>query len=136
MAIKVDPSCRYTKTHEWVRVQGDEAYAGITDYAQSQLSDIVYVEMPEPGDTFNKNEMFAVVESVKAASDCYMPIGGEIVEVNEELDDDPALVNTDPYGDGWFVRFLIEDEEELNGLMDADTYAKYAEKALQEGGGR
>ena len=136
MAIKVDPSCRYTKTHEWVRVQGDEAYAGITDYAQNQLSDIVYVEMPELGDTFNKNEMFAVVESVKAASDCYMPIGGEIVEVNEELDDDPALVNTDPYGDGWFVRFLIEDEEELNGLMDADTYAKYAEKALQEGGGR
>ncbi len=133
MAIKVDPRCRYTKTHEWVRVDGEYAYAGITDYAQQQLSDIVYVEVPEIGDSFGKGEVFCTVESVKAASECYMPIGGEITEVNEELEDSPELVNRDPYGDGWFVKFIIEDPEELNGLMDSKKYAEYAKRALEEG---
>ena len=136
MTIEVDPTCRYTNTHEWVRIDGNQAYAGITDYAQRQLSDIVYVEMPEIGDSFDKDEVFAVVESVKAASDCYLAVGGEIVGINEELEDDPALVNMDPYGDGWFVKFIVEDAEELESLMDPDTYTKYAEQALQEGGGR
>ena len=121
MAKKVDPRCRYTKAHEWVRVEGEYAYTGITDYAQQQLSDIVFVEVPEIGDTFSKGEVFGVVESVKAASDCYMPIGGEIAEVNEELEDSPELVNRDPYGDGWFVKFIVEDPDELDGLMDAKS---------------
>ncbi len=132
MAIKVDPRCRYTKTHEWVRVEGDYGYVGITDFAQQQLSDIVYVEVPEIGDTFSKGEVFGVVESVKAASDCYLPVAGEIVAVNEELEDSPDLVNRDPYGDGWFVKILIEDPDELNDLMKPEAYRQYAERALQE----
>ncbi len=134
MAIKVDPRCRYTKTHEWIRVAGEHGYVGITDYAQQQLSDIVYVEMPEIGDNFSKGETFGVVESVKAASDCYLPVAGEIVAINKELEDSPELVNKDPYGDGWFVKIAIEDPEELKTLMDPDEYAEYAEKALKEGG--
>lgn len=134
MAIRVDERCRYTKTHEWVRVEGEDAYTGIADYAQEQLSDIVYVEMPEVGDSFSKGEVFCVVESVKAASDCYLPVGGEIVEVNEELLDSPELVNQDPYGEGWFVKFVVEDLHELDDLMDAEAYARYAERALEEGG--
>ncbi len=134
MDVKVDLRCRYTKTHEWVRVEGEQAYAGITDYAQQQLSDIVYVEVPEVGDSFSKEEVFAVVESVKAASDSYMPVGGEIIEVNEELEDSPELVNTDPYEGGWFIRFIVEDVDELEDLMHAAEYAKYAERALEEAG--
>lgn len=133
MPIKVDRRCRYTKTHEWIRVEGDKACVGITDYAQQQLSDIVYVEMPEVGDSFEKGEAFGVVESVKAASDFYMPVAGEIVELNEELEDSPDLVNRDPYGDGWFVKFVIEDPDELDTLMDADAYQRFAERALEEG---
>jgi len=134
MAIRVNEQCRYTKTHEGVRVEGEDAYAGISDYAQEQLSDIVYVEMPEMGDSFSKGEVFCVVESVKAASDCYLPAGGEIIEVNEELLDSPELVNRDPYGEGWFVKFVVEDLHELDDLMDAEAYARYAERALEEGG--
>lgn len=134
MSVKVDPRCRYTKTHEWVRVDGEEAVAGITDYAQQQLSDIVYVELPEIGDSFNQGEIFCVVESVKAASDCYFPMGGEIVAINEELEDSPELVNSAPYDDGWFVRFAIEDPDEIDKLMTPEEYKVYAEKALEEGG--
>jgi len=133
MAVKVDPNCRYTKSHEWVRVDGEHAYTGITDYAQNQLSDIVYVELPEPGDSFGRGEVYAVVESVKAASDCYLPIAGEIADVNEELEDSPEMVNEDPYGDGWFVRIVIEDPDEIEDLMDADTYRTFAEEAEAEG---
>lgn len=136
MPVKVDDRCRYTKTHEWVRVEGENAYAGITDYAQQQLSDIVYVELPEVGDSFTQGEVFGVVESVKAASDCYMPLSGEILEINEELAESPELVNKDPYGDGWFIKFVIEDEGELAKLMDAQRYREFAEKALAEGATR
>jgi glycine cleavage system H protein len=134
MSIKVDPRCRYTKTHEWVRIEGDHGYVGITDYAQQQLSDIVYVEVPEVGDTFNAGEVFGVVESVKAASDTYLPMGGEIVEVNHDLEDSPDLVNQDPYGEGWFVKVTIDDPDEANELMSAEAYEAFAEKALAEGG--
>jgi len=134
MAVQVDLGCLYTETHEWIRVEGDHGYVGITDYAQEQLSDIVYVEVPEEGDTFAKGEVYCVVESVKAASDCYLPVEGEIVEVNGELEDSPDLVNTDPYGEGWFVKIAIGDAEELNDLMDADAYAEFAEQAAEEGG--
>ena len=134
MAVQVDPECLYTETHEWLRVEGDYGYVGITDYAQEQLSDIVYVEMPEEGDTFAKGEVFCVVESVKAASDCYLPVEGEIVEVNGELEDSPDLVNTDPYGEGWFVKIAIGDAGELNDLMGAEAYAEFAKQAEEQGG--
>ena len=125
--MKVDPSCRYDEEHEWVRVEGDEGVVGVSDYAQDQLSDVVYVELPEVGDTFDKGDVFAVVESVKAASDVYMPLTGEIVEINEDLEDSPELVNEDPYGAAWFVRMSIVDLAELDDLLDADAYQAYVE---------
>ena len=125
--MKVDPSCRYGEEHEWVRVEGDEGVIGVSDYAQDQLSDVVYVELPEAGDTFEKGDVFAVVESVKAASDVYAPLTGEIVETNSALEDSPELVNTDPYGDGWLFRIQLEDTSELDGLLDAEAYAEQLE---------
>lgn len=126
MAIQVDPRCLYTKTHEWVRVEGEFAYTGITDYAQQQLSDIVYVELPEVGDRFEKGEVFCTVESVKAASDCYLAAGGEIIEVNEALVEHPELVNQDPYGEGWLVRFRLDNPADLGDLMAPNDYSAYA----------
>jgi glycine cleavage system H protein len=133
MPVRVDPNCRYTTNHEWLRVEGDQALLGISDYAQQQLSDIVYVELPEVGTSFAQGDVFAVVESVKAASDCYMPAGGEVLEINEELDGAPEVVNTDPYGQGWFVKLRLSDPAELESLMDAAAYQAFAEKALEEG---
>jgi glycine cleavage system H protein len=108
-------------------VEGDEGVVGVSDYAQDQLSDVVYVELPEVGDTFDKGDVFAVVESVKAASDVYMPLTGEIVEINEDLEDSPELVNQDPYGAAWFVRMAIADLAELDELLDADAYQAFVE---------
>ena len=125
--MKVDPSCRYGEEHEWVRVEGDEGVIGVSDYAQDQLSDVVYVELPEVGDAFEKGDVFAIVESVKAASDVYMPLTGEIVEINEDLEDSPELVNQDPYGAAWFVRMAIADLAEVDDLLDADAYQAYVE---------
>ncbi|MEN6478212.1 MAG: glycine cleavage system protein GcvH [Anaerolineales bacterium] len=133
MATNVCPSCLYTTSHEWVRIEGDRAYAGITDYAQQQLSDIVYVELPEVGATFAKGDNFAVVESVKAASDCYLGLSGKIVAVNEALESHPELVNTDPYGEGWFVCFTITNPSEIDSLMSPEEYAEFAAKAEEEG---
>ncbi len=132
--MKIDKDCRYAETHEWVRIDGDEATVGITDYAQQQLSDVVYVELPEIGDVFEKGDVFATVESVKAAADCYMPIGGEIIEINEELEDAPQLVNEDPFGAAWFARFTVSDPTELDDLMDADAYEKFVAEEQKEGG--
>jgi len=132
--MKIDKNCRYAESHEWVRVDGDEATVGITDYAQEQLSDVVYVELPEVGDVFEKGEVFATVESVKAAADVYMPIGGEIIEVNEELEDAPQLVNEDPFGTAWFARFTASDLSELEDLMDAEVYEKFVAE-VETGGG-
>jgi glycine cleavage system H protein len=121
---------KYTKNDEWVKVNGDAATAGLTFYAQEQLSDIVFVELPSIGTTLKQGESFASVESVKAASDVYMPIGGEITEINEALSDTPELVNQDPYGKAWMVKFKVTNASELNGLMDAAAYEKYcAERA-------
>jgi glycine cleavage system H protein len=125
--MKVDPECRYTEEHEWVRVEGDEAILGISDYAQGQLSDVVYVELPEVGDSFERGEIFATVESVKAASDIYMPLGGEILEINTALDDSPALVNQDPFGEAWLVRIRIADPAQLDDLLDANGYQAFVE---------
>ncbi|MBI4632100.1 MAG: glycine cleavage system protein GcvH [Chloroflexi bacterium] len=121
---------KYTKNDEWVKVNGDAATAGLTFYAQEQLSDIVFVELPSVGATLKQGETFASVESVKAASDVYMPIGGEITEINESLSDRPELVNQDPYGKAWMIKFKIANASELSGLMDAAAYEKYcAERA-------
>lgn len=125
--MKVDPELHYTEEHEWVRVEGPEAVIGITDYAQEELSDVVYVELPEVGATFAAGDIFATVESVKAASDVYMPIGGEVIEINGELDDSPEVVNKDPYGKAWLIRVLMSDPSEVDGLMDANAYQAYVE---------
>ncbi len=134
MAIKVDERCLYAKSHEWVRVEGEVAYVGITDYAQDQLGDVVYVELPEEGDSLGQGEVFGVVESVKAASDLYMPVGGEIVEVNADLNDAPELVNQDPYGEGWFIKLAVKDEGETATLLDAAGYQEFVEQGADEGG--
>jgi glycine cleavage system H protein len=118
----------YTKHDEWVRVEGDEVVTGITDYAQDQLSDVVYVELPEAGDTFDKGEPFGVVESVKAASDIFMPVTGEITAINEELEESPEIVNEDPYGKGWFVRIKLSDKSDLDDLLDAEAYQAQLEE--------
>ena len=132
--MKTDKNCRYMETHEWVRVEGDLATAGISDYAQSQLSDVVYVELPEVGDAFDQGEVFATVESVKAAADVYMPIGGEITEVNEELSGSPELVNQDAFGEGWLIQFTPSDLSELDGLMTPEEYQEHVAKEEEEGG--
>ncbi len=115
---------RYTKEHEWVRVEDDgSVVVGITDYAQDQLGDIVYVELPEVSDEpVQKDEPFAVVESVKAVSDIYAPLTGRVTEVNDELPNSPEIINQDPYGDGWMVRMEIENKDELDELLSAEEY--------------
>ncbi|MCE5257710.1 MAG: glycine cleavage system protein GcvH [Chloroflexi bacterium] len=132
MAHRIDPSCRYSKSHEWIRVTDEFGYIGISDYAQQQLSDIVYVEVPEVGDSFTQSEVFGVIESVKAATDCYLPVAGEIVEVNQDLEDTPELVNKDPYGDGWLVRIAIEDLGELDTLMSPQAYETFVKRVQAE----
>ena len=116
---------KYSKDHEWVRVDGDVATVGISNYAQEQLGDVVYVELPEVGKTVAQNEEAAVVESVKAASEVYAPVSGEVVEVNQALEDDPALVNGDATGEGWFIKLRLSAPGELGGLMDEAAYADY-----------
>lgn len=118
-------SIYYSEDHEWINVEGKVGTVGITDYAQNALGDIVFVEVPEVGDDFAKGDEVAVVESVKAASEIYSPVGGEITAVNEELEDNAALVNTSPDGDGWFFKISIADESELEGLMNADGYKAF-----------
>jgi glycine cleavage system H protein len=117
----------YTQEHEWIRVDGDTATVGITDFAQGQLGDIVFVELPDAGRQVSKGGEAAVVESVKAASDVYAPVTGEVTEANAALGDDPSLVNTDPEGEGWFFRLRLSDMSELDGLMDADSYKSFCE---------
>ncbi|HEC36574.1 MAG TPA: glycine cleavage system protein GcvH [Anaerolineae bacterium] len=129
--MKLDPEARYAKTHEWARWDGDEIVCGITDHAQESLSDVVYVELPEVGDAFEQGDTFGVIESVKAASDLCMPMGGEITAVNEALDDTPEQVNQDPYGEGWMIRFAPSDPAEFDDLMDADEYEAFV--AEEEG---
>jgi len=119
---------RYTKDHEWVRIDGDLAVVGITDYAQSQLGDVVYVELPEIGRRVEQGEEAAVVESVKAASEVYAPVSGEVVEVNEALAADPARVNADPIGEGWFIKLRLDDPKQLDTLMDEEAYKRFVEE--------
>ena len=132
--MEIKKELLYAETHEWVRLEDGEAVVGISDFAQEELNDVVYVELPEVGDTLSKGDMFATVESVKAASDVYMPLSGEILEVNEALEDSPGLVNEDPYGAGWFVRMQVSDPSEAETLLDAEGYTARVAKEADKGG--
>ena len=125
--MKVLEGLYYSNDHEWVKVEGDEASVGITDFAQEHLGDIVYVELPEIDDEFAKEDSFSVVESVKAASDVYLPVSGKVIAVNEALEDDPALLNTDAY-ENWIVKIALNDKAELDELMTSEEYEKFLEE--------
>ena len=127
--MNVPDDLEYTATHEWIRLEGEDARVGITDHAQAELTDIVYVELPKVGAAVAPKQPVAVVESVKAASDIYSPIGGTITEVNTALESNPALVNTDPYGEGWLFRVRMEAGEEVEQLLDPGSYRKQIESA-------
>ncbi|KAI4453129.1 glycine cleavage system h protein [Holotrichia oblita] len=116
----------YTKEHEWIRVDGDKVYIGITDYAQNALGDIVFVELPEVGTELNKGDVFGVVESVKAASDSYIPVNGKVLEINTQLEDQPELINENAY-DAWIVAIELRDKSELETLLNAEVYEKFCE---------
>jgi glycine cleavage system H protein len=122
---KIEAGLLYTKEDEWVKVEGNEATVGVTDHAQDALSDIVYLELPDVGDSFNMGDTFGVVESVKAAADLYMPVSGEVTAVNEDLIDTPETVNSDPYGAAWMVKVKLSNPAELDDLMNADVYTTY-----------
>lgn len=113
---------KYTKDHEWIRLEGDEAFVGITDFAQSELGEIVFLDVQTEGETVAQNEVFGSVEAVKTVSDLCMPVDGEVLEVNAKLEDEPALINNDPFGEGWMIRIKVADAAQLNDLMDAAAY--------------
>ena len=113
---------RYTSEHEWIRVEGDVAYVGITDYAQSELGEIVFIDVPTEGETVGQGEVFGSIEAVKTVSDLNMPVTGEVLEINGALDAQPELVNNDPYGEGWIIKIRVKDPAELDSLMDAAAY--------------
>ena len=121
-------SLYFTKEHEWIRVEGDTATVGISNHAQEALGDIVFAEAPQVGRTLNKGDEAAVVESVKAASDVYSPVSGEVLEANQAIADEPALINTDPEGEGWFFKLRLTDASELEGLMDEASYREWSSK--------
>jgi glycine cleavage system H protein len=120
--MNVPANLKYTKEHEWIRIEGDVAYVGITDYAQSELGEIVFVEVETVGETLKEGEVFGTVEAVKTVSDLYLPIDGEILEFNESLMDAPELVNDDPYNDGWMVKVAVSDATQVNNLLSAAEY--------------
>ncbi|MFC2055194.1 glycine cleavage system protein GcvH [Chloroflexota bacterium] len=126
--MKLDKDARYTKEHEWIRKEGELFVYGISDHAQDQLSDIVYLEPPEVGDSFAQGDSIGVVESVKAASDLYLPMDGEIVEVNDALVNAPEIMNSDPYGEAWIIKFKTSDPAEFDKLMSSEDYEKYAQE--------
>lgn len=126
--MSVPEDLRYSEEHEWARVEGELVRIGITDYAQHQLGDVVYVELPERGDSFGFMEPFGVIESVKAASDLYAPVAGTVVEINAELEDAPELVNEDPYGDGWMIVIEPDDLSDLDNLLSPAEYAAMIEE--------
>ena len=126
MAFKTPAELQYAKTHEWIKIEGDEATIGISDYAQDSLGDVVYVDLPEVGASYEAGTPFGAVESVKAASDLYLPVAGEITEVNEPLLNTPELLNSDPYGSGWLVKIKVA--EGIGALMSAEAYEKYVDE--------
>ncbi|MEE0921037.1 MAG: glycine cleavage system protein GcvH [Paludibacteraceae bacterium] len=120
--MNIPAELRYTKEHEWIRVEGDVAYVGITDYAQSELGEIVFLDINTEGETIAQSEVFGSVEAVKTVSDLNMPVTGEVLEVNEAINDNPELVNSDPYGEGWMIKIQVADPAELDTLLDAAAY--------------
>jgi glycine cleavage system H protein len=120
--MNIPAELKYTKDHEWVKVDGDVVTIGVTDFAQSELGDIVYVEIETEGESLDQEEVFGTVEAVKTVSDLFMPVSGEVIEVNEALEGAPETVNSDPYGDGWMVKIKLSDVSEIDGLLSADQY--------------
>ena len=120
--MNIPADLKYTKDHEWVKVDGDVATVGITDFAQNELGDIVFIEVETEGENLDKEETFGTIEAVKTVSDMFMPVGGEVVEFNASLEDNPELVNTDPYGDGWIIKIKLANADEVNELLSADDY--------------
>ncbi|MCK9254469.1 MAG: glycine cleavage system protein GcvH [Bacteroidales bacterium] len=124
--MNIPNNLKYAESHEWVRVEGDIAVVGITDFAQTSLGDIVFIEIEVEGETLDKGEVYGNIEAVKTVSDSYMPVSGEVIEVNQEVMDDPSLVNKDPYGEGWLLKIKMSNPEELNNLLDAAGYEEIA----------
>ena len=122
--MNIPANLKYSNDHEWVRVEGNEAFVGITDFAQGQLGDIVFVDVPTVGESLGQNEVFGSIEAVKTVSDAFLPVSGEILEFNEALENDPALVNKDPYGEGWIIKVNMANPAEVDNLLSADDYAK------------
>ncbi|MCR4664255.1 MAG: glycine cleavage system protein GcvH [Paludibacteraceae bacterium] len=120
--MNIPQNLKYTKDHEWIRLEGDQAYVGITDYAQSELGEIVFVDINTVGETVGQNEVFGSIEAVKTVSDLNMPVTGEVLEVNDALDAQPELVNNDPYGEGWMIKIAVKDVAEMDSLLDAAGY--------------
>lgn len=120
--MNIPNELKYTKDHEWIRIEGDIATIGVTDFAQSELGDIVYVEVETVGDTMDREEVFGTVEAVKTVSDLFLPLSGEIIEFNEDLESEPEKVNTDPYGEGWLIKLKISNLDEITGLLDDAAY--------------
>lgn len=125
--MNIPENLKYSKDHEWVKVEGDEAFVGITDFAQKELGDIVFVEVETVDETLDKDEVFGTVEAVKTVSDLLLPVGGTILEVNEKLDGEPELINKDPYGEGWIIKMKITNPSELDDLLDAEAYKELTE---------
>ena len=125
--MNIPDDLKYTKEHEWVKVEGEVATVGITDYAQSELGDIVFVELPETGKEFKQTEPFGTIEAVKAVSELYAPISGEIKEINTNLETDSSVINNDPYGEGWMIKLMNVSAEEIEGLLDSEAYKKLIE---------
>ena len=130
--MKFPDDLRYTREHEWARIDGDKATIGITDYAQMELGDVVYVEMPEEHDEVVQDEQFGVIESVKTVTDLFCPLSGEVSKVNENLEDRPELVNEEPYGGGWMIEITISEPDEINSLLTAEDYETYVEEEAGE----
>ena len=120
--MNIPAELKYTKDHEWIKIDGDTATVGITDFAQGELGDIVYVEVETVDETLDQEEIFGTVEAVKTVSDLFLPLSGEIIEFNEKLEDEPELVNTDPYGDGWMIKMKFSDSSQIDGLLTAAAY--------------
>ena len=125
--MNIPGNLKYTKDHEWIRIENGEAYVGITDYAQGELGDIVFIEIETLGEYLGQEEVFGTIEAVKTVSDLFMPVAGDIIKINDKLEDKPDLVNKDPYGEGWLIKVKIDDVEQVNNLLDAESYKKMIE---------